>query len=346
VARVLFLPYHGILPPETVPFLVEQIRSCRGEEDLALFCATYERLGSLFQNCWRLILPWLVSGLLLPGMPGAAQRPAATAPAAESSGLFERVIADQKKSEVELDLYERIERLETRKGSGGHDPVTKKVWRVFPSGTGVDKIPLSPDGKPVSAESYRNDLQGLVKYLDWIAQEGSSQREAYAKAERKRKERFDLIEATHQAFIFTFAGKETRGDRTLLRYTLKPNPRYRPTSRNTTLFTKVRGTAWIDEQSSQLAKIEGSITEDVSLAIFLAKIYKGSHFMQERYEVAPGVWEPTYEQYDFDGRKFFSSFSIHECTWYSNYKRVGPPKESLEVVRAELSQLAAEPFPK
>jgi hypothetical protein len=58
------------------------------------------------------------------------------------------------------------------------------------------------------------------------------------------------------------------------------------------------------------------------------------------------VWEPTFEQYDFDGRKFLSSFSIHERTWYSNYKRVGPPKEALDVVRAELSQLEAAPAAK
>jgi len=76
----------------------------------------------------------------------------------------------------------------------------------------------------------------------------------------------------------------------------------------------------------------------VSLALFLAKVYKGSRFMQERYEVAPGVWEPTFEQYDFDGRKYLIPFSIHERTFYSNYKKVGPPREALQVVRAELGK--------
>jgi hypothetical protein len=64
--------------------------------------------------------------------------------------------------------------------------------------------------------------------------------------------------------------------------------------------------------------------------------------MQERYEIAPGVWEPTYEQFDFEGRKYLMPFSIHERTFYTNYKRVGPPKESVEVVRAELNKLRAE----
>jgi hypothetical protein len=313
-----------------------------------LFCAVYRMLrGNFPAASGRVLRSSILSGLLFVGVSSpAAQEPPKAAAAAESTNLFDMVIASQKKSEAELDQYERVERRETRKTSGAHDPGTTHVWRAFPTGTGIDRIPLSPDGKPLSADSYRGELQGLEKYLSWIAEDGLGQTEAYAKAERKRKERFDLIEATHQAFIFTFVGKETRGDRTLLRYTLTPNPHYRPTSRNTTLFTKVRGTAWIDEQSSELAKIEGTITEDVSLALFLAKVYKGSHFMQERYEVAPGVWEPTFEQYDFDGRRFLSSFSIHERTWYSNYKRVGPPKEALDAVRAELHQLEAAPAAK
>jgi hypothetical protein len=106
------------------------------------------------------------------------------------------------------------------------------------------------------------------------------------------------------------------------------------------VVTKVRGTVWIDKQSEELAKIEGTVTEDISISLFLAKVYKGSHFMQERYELEPGHWFPTYEQYDFDGRKFVLSFSIHERTFYSDYKRVGPPRESLGVVRDELSKLA------
>jgi len=121
-----------------------------------------------------------------------------------------------------------------------------------------------------------------------------------------------------------------------------PNPKFKPTSRNATLFTKVRGFIWIDEESSELAKIEGEVSQDISLSLFLAKVYKGSHFMQERYEMAPGIWLPTFEQYDFDGRKFLMPYAIHERTLYTNYRRVGPPAEALQVVRAELSKTGSE----
>jgi hypothetical protein len=280
---------------------------------------------------------------MIPVLFAAGQNSAPTPGPATSAELFDQVVANQKKGETLLDQYERVQRIEKRKMGGDADPSTTTCYRLFPAGPAVDKIPLSPDGKPANAEIYRSELEKLEKYLVWAIQDGESQKDAYARAERKRKERFDLMDATHQAFLFTFQGTEMRDGRTLLRYSMTPNPAYRPTTRNTLIFTRVRGTLWIDQQSTELAKIDGSVTEDISIALFLAKVYKGSHFMQERYEIAPGVWEPTFEQYDFDGRKYLVPFSIHERTFYTDYKRVGPPKEAVEVVRAELSKLSGEP---
>jgi hypothetical protein len=280
---------------------------------------------------FRFALAFLGALFLLP-----AQEPPAPAGA---SALFARVISNQQKCDLILNEYERVQRVEKRRTGSFSDPIEIKTWRIFPTGTGVDKIPLSPDGQTPNSEAYRTDLEKLEKYLVWVVQDGPSQKEAYERSERRRKERSDLIQATHEAFRFTLEGKEMRGDRPLLRYSMEPNPDYHPTTRNAIFFTKVRGTIWVDEQSSELAKVQGSVTEDFSIALFVAKVYKGSQFMQERYEVAPGVWEPTFEQYDFDGRKFMVSFSIHERTFYSGYKRVGLPNESVEVVRAELNKL-------
>lgn len=281
----------------------------------------------------------LAAGFL--SAPGAIARQANTGGESERTKpdpLFRQVIANQEQSERELDQYERIQRQESHAG----DARDGKAWRVFPTGPGADKIPVTPDGKPISPESYRNDLQKLEKYLAWVIENGSDQKREYAKAERKRKERFELLEATYQAFIFTPDGEEIRQGRKLARYSLKPNPSYKPPSLKAMVFKKVEGMIWVDEESSQLGKIEGTVIEDISLGLFVAKVYKGSHFMQERYEVAPGVWQPTFEQYDFDGRRFLSSVSIHERTFYSGYKRVGPPEEAIELVRAELGKLKAE----
>jgi len=269
----------------------------------------------------------------------AVEAPTAALTPRNQSDLFGQVIAKQKQVDADLNQYERIERIEIRKTGSDPKPSEVKVWRIFPAGTGMSKIGLTPEGKPTSVESYRAALEKLETALVWAAQDGPAQREAYSKVEKRRKERNELIDSTHKAFFFAKAGEETRGGRVLMKYDMEPNPAYKPTTRNEMLFTRVRGTLWIDKESSQLAKIEGHVTEDISLALFLAKVYKGSYFMQERYEFAPGVWLPTYQQYDFDGRKFLVPFSIHERSFYTDYRRVGPPKEAVDVVRDELSKL-------
>jgi hypothetical protein len=255
--------------------------------------------------------------------------------------LVDRVVENQKKSDAAMDVYERLERVETHKVNGENQSTEVKVSRVVPAGTGAAHIPVGPDGKVSDQNAYRAELEKLEKSLIWAAETGRTQRDAYEKIARKRREREELIGAARVAFLFTLIGTEQRDGHVLLKYRMDPNPAFRPTSRATSIYTRVRGIVWIDEATGEMARIEGEVTDDISLGLFLARVYRGSRFMQERYEMVPGLWMPSFSQYDFDGRKFLSSFSLHERTFYSNYRRVGAPKEALELVRAELKEMRA-----
>jgi len=280
--------------------------------------------------------------MLLLAVPAStpAQSPAAGASqgaAPEPSQLLARIIGNQKKDEAAQEVYERIERLETRKNANDPSPLVKTM-RVIPSGTGMDKIPVEADGKPADATAYRARLQSLEHALALIVDNNRAQRDAVDRYTKRRRDRTDLIEAARNGLIFKFAGREQRGNHLFLKYEMSPNPAFKPTTRLSLIFTKVHGYVWIDEEAGELARIDGDVTGDVSIGLFLGKIYKGSHFMEERYEVLPGLWQATFSQYDFDGRKFFSGFSIHERAFYSNYRYIGPPKEALETIRKELKR--------
>jgi len=266
-----------------------------------------------------------------------AEQAAAPRTEAERRELFDRVIANQKRNDEAQAIYERVERLETRKGSAGSPPEVK-ISRAVPAGTGVDRIPVGPDGKPTDPVAYRAELQKLERSLTWASEDGRAQRDAYEKVAKKQKERADLIDATRAAFLYTFVATEPRGDSLLTKYRMEPNPAYKATSRSTSIFAKVRGYIWIDEAAAQLARVEIEVTDDISVGGFLAKVYRGSHLMQDRYEMAPGLWLPSYSQYDFDGRRLFVAFGIHDRTFYSEYRRIGPPKEALAAIRAELGK--------
>jgi hypothetical protein len=275
---------------------------------------------------------------------GASSASSSHEPSRESSHepsreLLSHVIDGLKEAERAQYLYERIERVETRRQPMDPDPQSVRVSRVIPAGTGIAKIPLGPDGKPSDADAYRAELDKVLKALTWAVETGQTQREAYQKIQKKQKERDDLIDATRNAFLLTYVGQEPRGDHMLSKYRMTPNPAFKPTNRATSLFTRVKGLLWVDEGAQQLAQVEGEVTDDISLGVFLAKIYKGSRFMQDRYEMAPGIWMPSFSQYDFDGRKFFSNISVHEKTFYSAYKRIGSPAEAIPQIQSELARL-------
>lgn len=269
-----------------------------------------------------------------------AQETAAPAPQteAEKEALLDRVLANQKKCDAAMSLYERVERVEMRKNAVDPQTGEVKVSRVVPAGTGVDHIPIGPDGKPSDPDAYHAELVKLERALSWAADDGHAQHDAYEKIAKKQKERDELIDATRTAFLYSFVSTETRAGHLLYKYKMEPNPAYRPTSRATAIFAKVRGFVWIDPAAAQIARVEGEVMGDITVGLFLAKVYKGSHFMQERYELVPGLWMPTFSQYDFDGRKLFSAISIHERTFYGQYRRIGSPKEALASIRAELGK--------
>jgi hypothetical protein len=298
-------------------------------------------LNTLRKPAFFLLAPLL----LMLAAAARGQEPAAasaTPHAPEDMTLFDRIVVNQKKSDAAMDLYERTERLEVRK-PGSTQPPEVKIARVIPAGTGVVKLPIGLDGKPVNAESYRSALEKLEHALELVATNDRAARDGLEKYAKRKKDRTELIEATRSAFLYTFVDREPRGGIMLSKYSMLPNPAYKPTSRNTAIFAKVHGFVWVDEASGQLARVEGEVTEDISVGLFLAKVYKGSHFMQENYEQSPGLWLPSFSQYDFDGRKFFSGFSIHERTFYSNYRYIGPPKEALGTIRAELGKAPPTP---
>ena len=280
-----------------------------------------------------------LAALASPSPYGRTQDPPLLSARPEMTGRLPQTIAGLKRTERAMYLYERIEREESRSDPHNEKLVSVKVARVFPAGTGLDRIPLTDEGKPKDPASYRAELDQLMNSLTWAAATGKEQTKAYDKIEKKLKEREELIDTTRNAFLFTFLGREMRQGQPLLKFHMDPNPAFKPTNRNASFLSKVKGTVWIDESASQLARIEGEVTDDISFGIFLGKIYKGSTFMQDRYPTPEGVWLPSYSQYDFDGRKLFSSVSIHQKTFYKDYRRVGPPLEAIPLVRVEIAQL-------
>src|ERR1700682_287630 len=254
--------------------------------------------------------------------------------------LLKRVIANQHHDDAEVDVYEHIEHRLARKTAEESPIIQEQAFRVIPTGTGADKIPVHPDGRPIDPVGYAEELRKLEKALVWAMNtNGRAQREALAIYRKKQKDREELVDATLDAFLFTWMGRESVEGQTLAKFHLDPNPAYRSTSRVTAIFSHIRATVWLDESAGQLARVDAEIFEDMAFGGgVLAKVYKGGHIIFEQSEVAPGIWFPVLYDYNLEGRKFLFAMGMHVRTRMKQYKRIGPPAEALTVIRAELNK--------
>lgn len=260
----------------------------------------------------------------------------------ERAALLKRVISNQHRDDAAVDIYEHMEHRQARKGAQDPAIVQDQAFRVFPTGTGMDKISVQPDGRPADPVAYAEELRKLEKTLAAAATnpDTRAQRDALAKYNKKQKDRAELVDAARDAFIFTWLGHEIMGGQNLAKFHLDPNPKYKPTSRVTSIFSHIRATIWLDESAEQLARVDAEIFEDLAFGGGLvAKVYKGGHFILEQREAAPGIWFPTLYDYNFEGRKFLFTMGVHVRTTLKQYRRVGPPAEALGVIRAELNKM-------
>lgn len=256
---------------------------------------------------------------------------------AQIHALVARAILNQHKDDAALYEYERTERITTRGEAGASHEATT---RVVPHGiTGSFRVQLERDAVPTDAltlaRQWRNVQQTMAIYAD---ANNPLVKTDLAKAARENREYDQLKDAIGMAFEFHWVGRTTREGRTLIELSFEPDPSYKPTLRYSNLFQHVRGTAWIDESSGHVARVQAELFEDVSFgAGIIAKLYRGAKLTVDQTEVMPGVWFPALYDVDLDGRKFLFSFSMHQKIEISAHRRIGPPQEALALLERDLS---------
>jgi hypothetical protein len=259
------------------------------------------------------------------------------------ASLLARLAENQHHNDRALEEFERVERVMSRKDGEGSEVLSEHTDRVLPSGTGIMRLATSQGGSPVSPQAYRRELQGAIDALELAIHPNDRYRQDLVRFEKRRRDRAELVDIAAKAFHVTWAGRETRGSRTLVKLLFTPDPNYKASNRITSLFEHVRATLWVDESAAQLVRAEAEITSDVNFGGgLIARVYHGGHFTLEQSEVAPDIWLPSLNVYDVDGRKFLFGFGVHERTEITKYRRVGAPAEAIELLRTELNNLVAE----
>jgi hypothetical protein len=176
---------------------------------------------------------------------------------------------------------------------------------------------LATSGKPLTAAQAKDESARIVHF--------SRSPEAQKKAEqvrRKDAEQCDaLMKMIPDAFLFGYAG--TNGN--LAKVVFKPNPHFRPPSREGRVLQQMAGEIWVDARQKRLVSIYGQLINEVKFAGgFLGHLEKGGRFTVKRAELAPGDWELTEMNVNMRGKALlFKTISVQQKELHSNFGRVG-----------------------
>jgi hypothetical protein len=277
--------------------------------------------------------------LAAPGFPQQNSSESQPPSDAEIHERAQKLIENQHRDDAAIDEYERIEYHVDRTAGANPRVLEDKLYRVVPTGTGSLKILLKEDNKLTDPVLYRQQLQTWKELLELALKPDDPRAKlAYSKWQKKKTDRADLVDATRQAFLTNWMGRETLNGRPCDVFELDPNPNFHPHTIFQDAMTHITAKLWVDREQVQLARAEAHVMRDISFGGgILGKLYRGGVFSFQQTEITPDIWLPTRYQYDFMGRKFLFTFEEHQYIEASQYRHDGLPKQALALVESEIA---------
>jgi hypothetical protein len=157
-------------------------------------------------------------------------------------------------------------------------------------GTG-DK-PLNPDANQTELERLNN----LLAHPE--IQERRRKRE---QADSNRAD--EMVRLLPDAFLYAYLGTAEGKSGPAYRLSLKPNPSFRPPSREAEVYAGMAGELWIDQKQQRMVKLDVHLIADVNFGWgILGKLYKGGSILVEQADVGNDHWEQYHFKLDLHGK--------------------------------------------
>src|SRR6476660_7633632 len=265
---------------------------------------------SSLRVCWRvtLILFFAMAGF----RPALSQSPAQNTPPPLPQDATQYV-RETIKYQMAADAADhthwryRIHR-EDDKGAQDRDVIDTKEGQIART--------LLINGQRLTAEQRAADEARMKKLV-----EDAGER---AKRDKRAKEDEDkgvqMFKAIPDAFIFKYQGSENGQ----VRLSFFPNPHYNAPSRELQVFRSLSGTMWIDRAELRLARLDGSLFEDVTFGWgLLGRLNKGGTFSVTQSRVAEDHWEIVSLDVKMSGHAvIFKSINVKQLQRLSDFRRV------------------------
>lgn len=178
------------------------------------------------------------------------------------------------------------------------------------------------NGKPNSAESQAKEdakLDQLARSPEERAKKLKSQQDDAQRVLR-------ILRALPNSSLYAYEGHETVNGRDAVRLSFRPNPRFSPDGKETYLLKAAQGKMWIDAATKRLVRIDGAITDSVSIGWgLLGHIDKGGKLFLQQEVVKGGQLRLTQMRIDATGKALiFKSIRIKQYQNGTDYEPIKP----------------------
>jgi len=259
----------------------------------------------------RLLLSFVF--LLVPAAALAAQLPTAQLPSAPAAELVGKCIQHELDAVANPPKYMFLMRRKTV-----HILETKLMVQTNEAVAG--RV-LSYNDQPMTDAGRTNEDARVNRFVKDPDELRKKQRE-----ERDNRDRLNrVLRAMPEALLYEYDGFEPavaglghKGDQ-LVRVKFKPNPDYDPPTRVEQLLTGMAGTILLDPQRQRLARIDGSLQNDVAFGWgILGHLDKGGRILMEQGDLPDGNWVLSHFLMRFTGKiLFFKNLDVNttESSW-------------------------------
>ncbi|HLW80557.1 MAG TPA: hypothetical protein VKS20_00805 [Candidatus Acidoferrales bacterium] len=195
-------------------------------------------------------------------------------------------------------------------------PGDSKTWEVVETKQGEVQRLVTVDGHPLNPQQQQAEQQRLQQFLR-NRDEQKKKRETASSDFQKEQA---LMKMLPNALLYSYDGKQDD----LIRLTFKPNPDFKPTTREAEVFHHMAGVLVINRSNMRLAEFRGRIISRVNFGYgLLGHLDKGGAFDVKQQDVGSGHWDLTLLFTHITGKAlFFKTISVSEKIVESNYHRV------------------------
>jgi hypothetical protein len=271
----------------------------------------FDLIMSYFRPMWRVAMLLCSAGLGLALAQGQTTTAPQTLPPLPPDAT--QYVRDSIKHQIEADAADhshwryRIHH-EDEKGTQDRDVIDTKEGQLART--------LFINGQPLTAEQHAADEARMKRLVGDAAER--ARRDKRAKDDEDKVTQ--MFKAIPDAFIFKYEGAEN-GQVSLSFF---PNPHYSAPTRELQVFRSMSGKMWIDRAGRRLARMDGSLFEDVTFGWgLLGRLNKGGTFSVTQTRVGEDHWEIVALDVKMSGHAvIFKSINVKQLQRLTDFQRV------------------------